>query len=414
MTKELYSVKSKKTELSVTNNTISAIQKADTVKTGLRIYDNDCIGIAGVIGAYDENKLEGKAKQMLKFNIPYDCRPSENLVRSVDLTNSFQLSDEDFVRLSEELLSSLSKLFPRFAFSHKILCEEVEKKLSNSRGTDLCYRDKRVEVQLLIKNKGSKNLIDSFGATVMRGFDPDAIFKSVAEVCACYDEKVEAPESKMPVIMLFGHQTVLQKFFTDLSGRAMGTAASMFSDKLGQKLFADSFALNVDRNPLEQYRCFFDTEGTVLPGDSFPLVENGVLKSPYSTKKLAKQYGYAVTGSSAGDYDSVPEVSPESIGVLSSGKTINQLLNGRKAVYMVFASGGDFTAQGEFASPVQSAFLYENGNLLGRLPQLSISSDVYRMFGEDFIGLSTDGNNPHAPFKFLAMEMNVAKIGDWF
>ena len=414
MTIEKYSVGSKKTELSVANNAISAILKSETIKTGLRVYDNGLIGIAGAIGPYDENKLLNQAKHMLKFSIPYDCEPAADISRHVDLSESFDLPDEDFVRLSEELLGLLSRTYPQFAFNHKIVLEETAARLVNDKGADLACRDKSVQVQLLIKHRGSKNLMDSFGVAIMRGFDLDSVFKSVSESCACYEDKIEAPEEKLPVLMLLDQQTFLQKFYTDLSGRTMGTGTSLFSGKLGEKLFSDDFSLCVERYPAENYQRFFDAEGTILPGDCVALIEKGELKAPFSTKKIAKQYGFPVTGSAEAEYDSVPDVSYESIAVKSSGKTIDELLGGRKAIYIVFAGGGDFTPQGEYATPVQSAFLYDGGALLGRLPQLSVSSNVFDMFGKDFIGLSTDSNHPCGPLKYLAVDMNVAKIGDWF
>ena len=415
MTTETYKIRSKKTVLSVSNSRISAVQKTDTVKTGLRVYENGCIGVAGAIGSFDENKLADRAKQMLKFNISYDCEPAGDISRTMDLTSSFTLSDEDFVRNSEDLLDTIRRLYPQFAFHHKIMREENETSLRNSGGADLTCRDKVVRVELFYKHKNSKNLMDCIGATTMRGFDTDAILKSISGTCACYEEKVSAPEEKMPVVMLLDHDSVLGKFITDLNGRAMGANSSLFSGKTGQKLFADHFSLCVQRDPLmhENYMSFFDAEGTVLDGDRFMLIENGVLKSPYSSKKTAGQYGYAVTGSAGGEFDSVPDTAYGSIRVQPGEKTINELLGGRKAVYIVISGGGDFTAQGEYAAPVQSAFLFDGENYIGRLPQLSIRSNVYDMFGKDFIGLSTDGDNPHCAMRYLAMEMNVSQIGDW-
>ena len=413
MIKEKYSIKLKTVTLSVTNTEVSAIQKSNTTKTGLRLYDNGCIGVAGAIGAYDEARLSGHAKQMLKFKVPYDCSPAKDIKRSLDLTDRFSLSDEDFVSKSEELLSMLAGKFPQFSFSHKIIYVESELALSNDCGADLVCRDKMVQAGLVIKHKKSKNLMDSTGVELARGFDVDAAFKAITETCGCFEEKIELPAEKMPVVMLHGPEILLVKFMTDLNGRAMGTGASMFNGKIGQKLFSDDFSLRVDRSTHETYNSFFDAEGAVLENDAFTLIENGIIKSPFSSGKIAKEYGYAVTGSAAGEYDSVPDTSYEGIKVKTSGKTIKELLNGRKAIYVVIAGGGDFTAQGEYASPVQAAFLFDGQNLLGRLPQLAIRSNIYDMFGKDFIGASSDGNSPGSPFKYLAIDMNVSKIGDW-
>ncbi|MCL2703760.1 MAG: metallopeptidase TldD-related protein [Defluviitaleaceae bacterium] len=413
MINELYSQKVKKTILSVTNNKITGILKSDTAKTGLRLYNDGIIGVAGAIGVYDEAKLANRAKQMLNFKVPYNCEPAGNIERTVDLSDSFALSDEDFIKTSETLLEKLAKQYPQFAVNHQIIYNETETRLRNSNGANLVFKDKTVKVVLLMKHKESKNMMDSLGISFSRGYDLDDVFNTVSQTCAGYEEKVSLPEEKMPVVFLYEHDDILAKFLTDLNGRMMGTGASLFTDKIGQKLFADDFSLCVERGPLDYYSSFFDAEGTVLPGDSFALIENGVLKSPYSSKKIAKEFGYAATGSAGGEYDSVPDTFPTSINVRASGKTIKELLGGRKAIYVVFASGGDFTPQGEYASPVQCAFLFDGARLLGRLPQISIRSNVFDMFGKDFIGLSADGLSKHNPFKYLAMDMNVVTIGGW-
>ena len=413
MVKETYCIKSKETELSITNNSISAIKKSDTSKTGLRLYDGSYIGIAGAIGAYDENQLEARAKQMLGFQIPYSCEPAKDIKREVDLTDSFSLTDTDFMMISEELLAMLSSGFPSFSFGHKITYEESEVSLRNELGADLLCRDKYVQVALYIKHKESKNLMDSFGASLSRGYNLHDVFELVSETCASFDERIPVPHERMPVVFLSNHSTVLSKLRSDLSGRVMGTGASLFTGKIGEKLFADHFSLNVERKLRESYNCFFDAEGTMLPDDCIPLIENGILRSPFSSKKVAGEYGYFATGSAAGEYDSVPETSAVGISIKDSGKSIKELLGGRNAIYVVQASGGDFTPQGDFASPVQTAFVFDGERLLGRLPQISISSNIYDMFGDGFIGVSKDGKSSLNPFKYLAMDMRIDTIGDW-
>ena len=410
--REFYCLKTRATELSVTNNIVSAIKKSDITKIGLRLYDGKCIGVAGAIGAYDENKLEARARQMLDFKIPYECEPAREIKRVEDLSGEFALSDAEFLEKSETLLGMLSRNYPDFAFNHKIIFTSIENSLRNDCGADLEYKDKFVVIELYLKHKDSTSLMDSFGISLARSFDLEDAFNVVSETCACYSEKVALPDEKMPVVFLFDQTAVLLKFFTDLNGRMMWTGASLFSDKVGQKLFADHFSLCVERDPHDSYKCFFDAEGTVLPSDCFELIQNGVLKSAYASKRVASQFNHAITGSAEGDYDSVPDTSYGAIKVKSGDKTIKELLGGRKAVYVVMASGGDFTPQGEFATPVQAAFLFDGERLTGRLPQLSISSNIFDMYGKDYIGVSSDGKSSHAPFKYLALDMSVSTIGD--
>lgn len=412
MIKEIFATRKKMTKLSVTNNEITAVLRSDSVKTGLRLYADGCIGIAGAIGAYDENELVGKAKNMLKYKVTYDCKPAENISKKIDLSDRFTLNDEQFIKTSAELLDALKAKYPSFSYSNIIRYVENETSLKNEHGADLAFIDKYVSLELVMKHKSSANLMDGFAINVTRMYDFDDAFRVASEVCEVYEEKSDfETEEKIPVVFLEDHGTFLGKFMSDLHGERFGTNTSLFSGKTGQKLFSDKFSLFVDRNPVDTYDCFFDGEGTTLVNDKFILIENGVLKAPYSSKKVAKKYNLPVTSSASMVYDAVPSTEPSGITVASSGKTIKELLGGKKGVYVVSAGGGDFTAQGEYASPIQTAYYFDGEKLCGRLPQLAMSSNVFDMFGDDFIGRSTDGYSKNNPFTYLAVNMTVKKIG---
>ncbi len=410
--KENYVTRLKKTALSITNGKITAVQKSDIAKTGLRLYENGCIGVSGALGSYDENKLFNNAKNMLNFKVPYDCAPTENIVRTVDLTDRLQLTDEQFVEKSKQLLDMLAEKFPDFMFSHKISLQEQETSLKNDVGASLLFKDKMATVLLSIKHKLSKNLDDYYGFYQGRVFDVNEVFNTVTQYCPHHDDKADITEGKMPVVFL-DEGVLLLKFYNDLHGRIFGTGSSLFTGKIGQKAFNEGFSFGVDRNSIKAYTCFFDAEGTTLENDKFMLVENGVLKSPFTSKKVAKKYGYANTGCAYGEYDSVPSTFYDALSVSSSGKTIKELVNGRKSILVAVTSGGDFTPQGEFAAPVQAAFYFDGEKISGRLPQIAVTSNVFDMYGNDFIGRSSDGNSPNNYSKYMAMEMNVRKIGDW-
>lgn len=57
---------------------------------------------------------------------------------------------------------------------------------------------------------------------------------------------------------------------------------------------------------------------------------------------------------------------------------------------MSIASGGDFTPDGLYATPVQVAYLTDGEKLIGRLPELTIKGSVKDYFGKNFIGVSKD------------------------
>ena len=414
MIKEIVCIKQKKTSLTVTNSSISAVLRSNIQKTGIRLYENGCLGIAGAIGAYDENKLTQSARQMLKFKLPYEAMPTADAIGSLDLSGKLTISDTDFVTAAKDILSTLRQRYSQFMFSNKINLIEDQQSLSNDAGTNLVQKDRYLDFTLLIKHRDSRNLYDGYSAVFTRDLNIEMILQEVAKTCEAYAEKADFSEAeeKIPVVMLGGHE-FLTKFMTDLEGNTFANNASIFSDQRGEKLFNDEFSLLVKRDAERTYECFFDGEGTVLPQNRFALIENGVLKAPYSSKKVAQKYDLPVTGSAILDYEMAPVATPQGMAVEQSTKTIKQLLAGRKAILAVIAGGGDFTPQGEFASPIQAAYLFDGENYLGRLPQLSMRSTINQMFGQDFIGASSDGSYPGCPYSYLALDMYVRKIDDW-
>jgi len=417
MIKEKFCIKEKKTSLSVTNSQISAVLKSNIQKTGIRLYDDGCLGIAGAIGTYDENELTNNAKQMLKFKLPYEGTPTTDVNRSEDLSKELTASNEEFVEFSEKVLATLREKHDDFAFNHKIELVETETSLTNDVGTNLLQKEKYSLFILTIKNRESLSMFDGLGAVLSRDLDFDKVYNETSWICNVYNEKVDFSEEneKIPVVFLGSgeHAEFLMKFLTDMEGNTFGSGASLFSGKIGEKLFSDNFSLIVDGNPNKKFSNFFDGEGTVLQNDRFALIENGVLKSPYTTKRIAKKYNYDLTGSASLGYDSTPAATAAGIAALQSEKTLKELLGGRKAIYAVMAAGGDFTPQGEYASPIQAAYLFDGENYFGRLPQLAMSSNIYDMFGKDFIGASSNGSYPGCPWSYLAIDMNVRKIDGW-
>ncbi len=128
----------------------------------------------------------------------------------------------------------------------------------------------------------------------------------------------------------------------------------------------------------------------VNPDYKYTLIENGKIITPYTDKKTAAQFNLPLTGSASADYDKVPTLEPRNLKVRTSDKNLKELLNGELGVLVLIASGGDFTQEGVFGTPVQLAFLTDGEKLLGRLPELKVSGELYSMFGEDYIGKSKD------------------------
>lgn len=400
MIKEKYIKKSSEITINILQSKIKSVRKKDIIKTGIRVYKDGFIGIAGGIGDIDEAELEKRAIENLKLEIPYPYEPSTNNKMAVDYRLEVP-SNEEFIEEVEKLLEILRKEFPDFIFSNNINIQEIETQLSNNKGLDLVNIDRMVVAEIIIKEKKSISVFDAYSISVDRTFNGEQILSNTREILNAYRNKVELPSTgTMPVAFLDMDLLPFKKLIMELDGYKVGTGASLFTDFIGEKKFNENFTLYQSAKEEDKRGAeFFDAEGVVNEGFKYPLIKNGRIITPYTDKKTAAQFDLPLTGSASAAYDKVPSLTHKNYSIDSSNKTLKELLDGKLGVLSFIASGGDFSQEGAFGTPVQLAFLTDGEKLIGRLPELNLSGEMYTMFGDGFKGKSTD--------ELLAMKATV-------
>ena len=411
MHREKYTINTRQISLNVVQTEIDSIRRKNISKTGLRIFREGLVGCAGAIGKYREEDLLKRAISSLQGNIPYDFKLSKDISRSVDLRQKF--IDEKYV--AEEFaifLENIRKEQPDFIFANKINLTEEEHRIHNDLGLDLQFADRVLEVGLLFKEKTSVNVMDGFVGFWGREYDRNLGLEEINKICTAFQNKVDLPkQKKLPVIFRTGDRVPFIKFLKDLDGNSYGSNSSLFSGKIDSKMFSEDFTLYQNRKATDTLLTpFFDVEGSINPDDRYALVKEGVLIGPFTDKRAAGKYQLPLTGSAAGEYDGIPTIGSPQLTIKESEKTAKELLEGEPGILVMMASGGDFTPQGNFGSPVQLAFLFDGENIIGKLPELKISSNIYDMYGKDYIGVSKDTIGPLNNEKYLMMRMDVSKM----
>jgi len=404
MIKELYQQTIKETAVNVSQSKIEAIMKKTITKSGCRVYQDGFIGIAGTLGEPKEATwAEAEANLSKKISWPFE--PEKNNKRARDL-RTLKISEGEFVHKIEEILTVLREKYTDFIFSNKIKMVETEIKLGNDAGLDYVNKDKSIEFGLLVKHVDSVNIFDSAVVYVSRSLEKEQILREAAEILEGFQKDAALPElGKIPVVI---HENGLMSKFTEsLNGEAVGLGTSLFCGKMGTKAFSEKLTVYQDSTEETHHAAFFDMEGVVNPEDKAILIENGVILKAYTDKKQAEAFSFPATGAAGGGYDDVPFLSYASLSIVPGEQTLKELLNGEYGIMVVMASGGDYTNDGNFASPVQMAYLTDGEHLLGRLPELNISGNLYEMFGDDFVGVSQ--NKPLMGERALVVRMKAAR-----
>ena len=390
--------------LNVTAGRIDSYREIEKTTGTVRVYENGCIGVAGCLGEPDEERLTEQAKEALSFGIPYPCALEEAL-EIEERDEEEILPIPELIPTMQDFLDRLAALCPKFAFSHKITLADHFKEYRNSRGRHLVSAGRSFEIGLIAQNRGSGNLFDTFFVWSGKHFDQDAVLAYFKEQYDAYFTPADLEPGRYPVVSVSGelYGASMRHFIGDL----YAAGASLLSGKLGEKVFSDKLTLRDDLNPkTTDGACFFDAEGCVAEQYRPTLIENGVLKALLTTKKTAELYGLPNSGNADAPYDGVPGIGFHRPYLEPTAKTLSELVPG-KAILMVIASGGDMTPEGHFATPVQMAYLLEDGRIKGRLPELNIGSNFFDMFGRDYIGTVRDV--PYRNSSLVAVMMDVTK-----
>ncbi len=372
--------------LNVTASHVDSLRINNDVSSTVRVYDNGCIGVEGALGVCDMALLEQKATAKLAQGIPYPETHDQAKVISVD--NSTHIFDEaEFIPAIQKLLARLEVENPDFLFNNKVFLNSSEATYQNSDGSNLNYKGNQFVISLTIKHKGSANIMDESYGCEGDYFDEEQICHDVKLKCDAFLNKL--PQIEEDEVIIIGDAEPLQHAISHFIADMYFNKASLFDGKLGQKIFNDKLNVTVNRDPKEQINIpFFDAEGVVNDNFKNYIIKEGVFACTLTNKKSSAQYNTPNLGSAGASYNGVPVVGAGGFEIVNTANSLADLVDG-KAVYLSVTSGGDMTPSGDIGMPVMVAYLYENGKLLGKLPEFTVSVNIFDVLGNGFVG-STD------------------------
>lgn len=381
--KQIYKVHTRETTIRVQNTRVSSVRKKEIVKKGLRLIEDGFIGVSGGLGTKNENLLYEKAKEKLAIKIPYNY-DLEPVNKKTVLIDECTLGHSDIMTTVEDIMAFLREEYDDFNFSEVAKVVEHDVSFTDERGTDLNYKDAHLEFGFLMKEKALANLFDGFIGYTGRRYNHEKFIESARMLLNAYRNKLDMPiEDELPVLIV-DDSIFHRKLSQELNGEKYGSGSSLLSEKIGQKIFNEKITILQDFDPEKAYRPFFDMEGVFNEGFAYELVKNGELKSCYTDKKTAKEYGLEETGAASGEYDDVPTLNGTNIALKVDSEDLNDAV--KKGIIIVIAAGGDYTSDGAYATPVQKSFLFEDGEIKGVLPEFQLKSHLFKMLGEDYIG----------------------------
>lgn len=389
--------------VNIAKNTVNSLRCNSDISTSLRIYQNGKIGVAGKIGKADEDALLEAAKGKLAQGIPYPCSLAGGKQETDDIKNI--IAEGNFVKIASKLITRLDKAFPGFIFFNKINYEKSKTVYTNSAGADYSYSGDCIEFNLAIKDRKLSNITDLFYSARDNYYDEEKVFSDIEHLLTAFSNELPMPEG-LPVI-LEGNSVLY--FINDIIAESYMSGAGLFNGKLNEKMFSGDFTLLTDRSPGNRKAIpFFDDEGVINPDYLFKFFDKGIFCGLLATKRSASMFNVP---SSGGAFATKPELIP-SYGIMGhkvmpTADNISAITD--KAVYVSISSGADITPDGALGMPVQLAFLYEGGKLLGRLPEFTLSGSIFDVLGKGYLGASDNGAFTYGTNNYIVCKMDFNK-----
>ena len=129
-----------------------------------------------------------------------------------------------------------------------------------------------------------------------------------------------------------------------------------------------------------------------------PLIECGTLKNVIVDSRNAKKYSLKKTGNGHRSFDTSVSLEFNTLSIGKGTKTTEEILNGlERCIFVEVAAGGEFTDKGDYSTPIQGAYLLEKGIVKGRLPQITMTTSIQKMFDDDLIAVASDSVSMYGP-----------------
>ncbi len=385
--KEKWTFESFYSDISYKENKKHAFQRSNHKQYSYRIRQDGKLGIHYQVGEISDE--EGFEKAMLNLTErprDYDF-PMEKGVRSRNMVER-EISDRELMEIADACMKHLREKYPQYIFHMDVSQRKEICSMINDAGMNYQNVDCAVSVGVSFKELASRDLIDGSFQVHLRDYDRK-VFESVAQnYLQNFHVMLDLPRE---LIMDMPYYGVLGYLVGCLDGESLVMGTSLLSGKVGQKFFSEEFSVEDDVSDKETwFDTFWDGDGCVYPEDKLSLVENGVIVTGYADKRHGTKYQIPHTGRAGCHYSDLPGACLFNPRIRRSQKTVKELLNGKLCVIPVISNGGGFNEKGEYTVPVTCGLLSDGEKVLGRVPPFTMVSNLFDMFGKDYIGVGAD------------------------
>lgn len=358
-------------------NRLKQLESAEAEGTALRLWKENCPGLAVAYGEVEPEILVEKAIALSDLNPPETIELAE--ARTEIRPNvGYSIATEKLVELGKDTIAQIREIYPDVLCNGQLDSEVETTLLVNSQGLHCEYTDTSVSYYFGVEWVRGEDFLAIYDGEYTRGeINLSATIQELLQRLKWAESNVNPLTGKLPVLFTTNAVTALWGTVASaLNGKLVLEKSSPWSDKLGHVVLSDIITLSQQPN-LSPYDYPFDDEGT--PTQFLSLMEKGTIKQFYCDRTTARSFNTTSTGNgfrpSLGRYPTPDLVNliiepgkgtlEELIQLLNHGIIIDQIL------------GGEPDISGDFSINIDLGFCVEQGKITGRVKDTMVTGNVY-------------------------------------
>jgi PmbA protein len=415
---EILSIQSETTTVEYEANQLKTCTVAETKGTAARVIRRGQLGFSA---STDDSALEKLAANTLEsaaygdkapFSFPAP-KPAPD-VRTYDQTIA-DLPISRLVEIGKEILDLVLPAEPDIRCNIGLERSVISASIRNQAGLDVSFRNSPFSLGIEIDRISGDDvliLFDQSGTTLWEKEYLGMVRRLVDQLKIARKLTTIKP-GKMPVLFSpFGCLALALPLSRGLNGKEVYKGASPIRDKIGEKILDEKITV-VDDGTIDGKfaSACYDDEG--IPHRKNILIDKGILKGFVYDLKTAAQAGVESTGNASRGLFNPPSPALTNFVIQPGQTSLKDILAGIKEGILVEALlglGQGNIISGAFSNPLGLAFKIENGEIVGRVKDLSIAGNIYEVLKE-VAAVSQESqwvfNTYQTPY-ILIPEMNVA------
>jgi PmbA protein len=384
---EILKLKNKESVLTASGNKLDLIRSRNITKSGVRLFDDSGIRLSNYVGEISDVELIEMASKNENIRLPLNYKYPKVKTQKFKALHNF--NQEEVFECFNKYFNLLKNKYSHFVFNGDCHLQELQRILHlNDETLSVVYDSAKISFGYTHKETG--NIIDGYFS---HHFKNEKDFETALERyflnLNVFENVVELNPRKIPVIFQNSTQ-LISKFLEAARVDKYSNQLGLFKERLGEKILSEKLTLYDQMWDPEEYAFTgFSAEGEVR--SELMLLNKGVFSHLISNLHNQNKFQVSSTGNSSRQYNTNSNLGYHNVRVKKGSRSIHDIVKDLDECILVeMAGGGEHTDTGFYSTPVQGGFYYKNGKLVGKIPQITLSSHINDFLGRDLIDISCD------------------------